>query len=69
MNLIAQQDTMQKYNAKCAGCYQNWIPGTNILNQRTAQNLLSKAKKEQLKDICEECGQKLPHRTGLSTQP
>ncbi len=69
MNLIAQQDTMQKYNAKCAGCYQNWIPGTKILNQRTAQNLLATAKNNKLKDICEECGQKLPNRTGTSTQP
>ena len=69
MNLIAQQDTMQKYNAKCAGCYQSWIPGTKILNQRTAQNLIGKAKKNKLKDICEECGQKLPNRTGTATQP
>lgn len=69
MNLIAQQDTMQRHDAKCLGCYQKWIPGSKILNQRTAQNLLRKAKSSKLQDSCEECGQKLPARTGTITQP
>lgn len=59
MNLIAQQDTMQKYEATCLGCYQKWIPGSRILDQGRAIDLLKDSRRHKLKDICEQCGQKL----------
>ncbi|MFN7415540.1 MAG: hypothetical protein ACK5RT_16910 [Dolichospermum sp.] len=60
MNLIAQQDTMRNRNGRCGSCYQEWIPGSKILNTDAAKALIRKAKTNKLQRICEDCGQKLP---------
>ncbi|MGM3304702.1 hypothetical protein ACSQ6I_01710 [Anabaena sp. WFMT] len=59
MNLIAQQDTMRNRNGKCGSCYQEWIPGSKILNTDSAKALIKKVKTNKLQGICEDCGQQL----------